>query len=649
MKHDKFKSLAISIVSIFIIILLFIISYTMDNKYTRPNVRGSNGELTISNDDLKSPLFLIDGWLLSVNDNVSSETFIGQYSNFSYAPNGTSPFGKGTYKLNIHFTDEPRILTMEIPEIFTDYVLNINGQTYAQSDTGSLVSFIVSDDTEIELITFNNTHYYSGLYYPPVLGDTHMVEKIHVVKIMLYAIVCISSLMLFIFSFLLWIWREKNALFFHFGLLCLAAFFNCIHPFVWQLGINNCIWYALEDMGRIWVCVEAIAIASIVSEVWNDTKNHYILYPVSIGIIIFMGISVTLIIPHCALFIPIYGVIMNILIVTCWVILSIITGIGLGKKQNTFSTLLLISCSVEGFSVFDKLLDNNHFEPIYTLWQEEWATFILVIIFAYMALSYNAKLLKENRLMKNNLEEMVENRTMQLQSVIEERKRFFSDMAHNLKAPIATIHGFISLIQKQNVGIDDELLGYIAIIENENIEMQKRVQSLNILNDYDRITEPKERINIDEILAEVEDCNKPDADVLGISLQVGRLNKTQYIFAQHEKLLILFENLIYNAFSFTPQNGAITILAESDSNNVIITVKDNGTGISEEKIPYIFDRFYVGRENKSEGSGLGLYIVKLTVEEIGGSISVKSQEDVGTAFKIVLPLMGSYNQDLTES
>lgn len=125
---------------------------------------------------------------------------------------------------------------------------------------------------------------------------------------------------------------------------------------------------------------------------------------------------------------------------------------------------------------------------------------------------------------------------------------------------------------------------------------------------------------------------------MGLHFQVHPLGSPAYIFAQQEKLLIAFENLIYNAISFTPAGGSITITPRLQDSMLSIDVRDTGCGIAPQKLPFIFDRFYTSRVDASEGSGLGLYIVKLTIEELGGSICASSQPGCGTVFTMQLPL-----------
>ena len=107
--------------------------------------------------------------------------------------------------------------------------------------------------------------------------------------------------------------------------------------------------------------------------------------------------------------------------------------------------------------------------------------------------------------------------------------------------------------------------------------------------------------------------------------------------AQPEKLDILFENLIYNALRATPSNGSIKIAAEAVDGKIRVMVEDSGCGIPEEDLPYVFQRFYVGANNRENGTGLGLYIVHSIVTELGGTIDAQSVVGKGTKFTMVFP------------
>lgn len=643
------SSLMLSLLVLGSVFLIFGALYHYDNKYTQSPPYGSNGIFSFKEEDLNRPLFLIDGWELypgqllapdRFSDGTSEyklTTFIGQYPNFSYLPGMHSPFGEATYRLTLQYTGEARILTLEIPEIFTDYTLWINDRKAAENGSGTIISFPSADETILTLTVANHTHYYSGLTYPPALGQPGIINRMLLVRCLFYALLCIPAVTLALFSSILWLTRERDSLFLHFGLLCLFYAVHCMHPFIWQFGRYSTLWYAAEDTSWLIVLTETAAIASIISGLYKKNWYHRLIRPVTYGACILCFICVLFIIPNNPDAVKWYGILSDWYRIALWAFLAVCTGIGL-HRHDLHSFFTLGGCCILGSGLLSNILDNNLYEPVYTGWQTEYAGLLLVIMFAVFMIRRNAAILKENKLLTTHLEEQVTARTQELQAVLDERKNFFSDMAHNLKAPITAIHGFITLIREGNVRVDDELHGYISLIESENLEMRRRVQSLNTLNAFDRINGPMECIAVDDLLTWVYDYNEPEASAAGIHFQVDRLDSPVQIYGQREKLCTMFENLIYNAISFTPMEGTIHIIPAIEGHSVSITVRDSGCGITSEHLPRIFDRFYSARDNKQEGSGLGLYITRITAEELGGSIHAESEPGKGSTFIVQLPI-----------
>lgn len=107
--------------------------------------------------------------------------------------------------------------------------------------------------------------------------------------------------------------------------------------------------------------------------------------------------------------------------------------------------------------------------------------------------------------------------------------------------------------------------------------------------------------------------------------------------ADEERLMDVLENLIGNAIKFTAPGGAITVGASHADNQITVWVKDSGSGIAPEQLPYIFDRFWQAKKTERRGIGLGLSICKGTVEAHGGRIWAESQLGVGTSLFFTIP------------
>lgn len=637
MKHrNKILPAALcGLLTLLCVFALFRVLYLYDNKYTAGPPYGSDGVFSFTEADLGRPLFLVDGWLLSVDGAPEQETFIGRYSNFSYVTGG-SPFGKATYRLTLQCPGT-HALALEIPEVFTDYTLYLDGSPIAQNGSGTSVGFVLKDYAELLLVAENYSHYYSGLYYPPALGTTETVGGLLSIRLALYAALAACTLTLAIFSAVLWVTRARDSLFLHFGLLSLGFFLSCLHPFLWQLGWSSPLGYALEDAGRLFMLFQAVEVGAILAQWPHSSVYRRLVRPLGWGTCALCFCFVLFIIPTFGGSIKLFGLLADLVYLSCWAVLCFCAANRL-RHGHVGSVLLTSGCCALGAGLLINLLNNNRFEPIYAFWQNEWTGLLLVCFFAVLMVRHNRDILLKNKQLVAHMEELVQERTRELNTVLEERKRFFDHMAHNLKAPITAVHGFIGLIRESNLYLDDELREYIRLIEEENDEVRRRVQSLSALHAYDAVTAPREALNVDELLAQVYAQNAPEASAAGIHFTVNRLGQSASILAQREKLFTLFENLIYNALAFTPSDGSITITPSLHEAHVIIDVSDTGCGIAEEHLPHIFEQFYSARPSKNEGSGLGLYIVKLSAEELGGTATVISSSDAGTTFRLCLPI-----------
>jgi two-component system phosphate regulon sensor histidine kinase PhoR len=132
---------------------------------------------------------------------------------------------------------------------------------------------------------------------------------------------------------------------------------------------------------------------------------------------------------------------------------------------------------------------------------------------------------------------------------------------------------------------------------------------------------------------------KAIASKRNVSLRLENPGQPVYVLGDKSGLQQVFINLINNAAKFSSAGGAVTISVSKERENVLVSIADSGVGIPEEAIPYLFERFYRAKNvtiAEIPGSGIGLYIVKSIVDELGGSIHVKSKMDEGTTFIVSL-------------
>jgi len=221
------------------------------------------------------------------------------------------------------------------------------------------------------------------------------------------------------------------------------------------------------------------------------------------------------------------------------------------------------------------------------------------------------------------------------------RKNFISLVSHELRSPL-------SAVQQNLMTITSGMMGELPDnVMNTLQRLSGRIKVLiNLINDWldlSRIESgemeiEREQLNLKNILNDIINLFFPSAEKQNISLKLEAPNHTYNVFGNAQTLEMLFSNLIQNAIKYTHKGGSVQISLEEEDNYVKADVKDSGIGISEEKIPLIFEQFYrIKDKTLVEGSGLGLSIVQKIVELHQGVINVSSKEGKGTKFTVKLP------------
>jgi signal transduction histidine kinase len=238
-------------------------------------------------------------------------------------------------------------------------------------------------------------------------------------------------------------------------------------------------------------------------------------------------------------------------------------------------------------------------------------------------------------LMANQLQENF----AKMQAERDSLRRFISDASHELRTPVTALKNFMTLLQGpagQDQKIQSEFLA-----ESEAQVRQLEWITSNLLN-LTRLDAGLEQLDLDyydlgALMRKAVKAISSQVKSKNIMVVINEPIPPIDLFCDAHRLELVLTNLLDNALKFTEPGGEIVIGAEQSSDKYYLWVRDTGIGITEEEIPFIFDRFYRGRQPGKEGSGLGLAIAKSLVEAQSGNIIVESTPGKGSRFILEFP------------
>ncbi len=224
------------------------------------------------------------------------------------------------------------------------------------------------------------------------------------------------------------------------------------------------------------------------------------------------------------------------------------------------------------------------------------------------------------------------------------RDEFMATISHELRTPLNAILGWAKILQSGKTAEENYPKAIETIVKNA--ETQNRL--IEDLMDVARIVSGKlvierETVDAEEMVATAVETIKPKAaeKEIAVNLMVAESARGKNISGDPDRLQQILLNLLTNAVKFTPEGGNIDVSTATENKHIEIKVKDNGAGISQDFLPYVFDRFRQDAANveKSGGLGLGLAIVRQLTELHGGRVRVESEgENKGATFTVQLPI-----------
>ena len=219
------------------------------------------------------------------------------------------------------------------------------------------------------------------------------------------------------------------------------------------------------------------------------------------------------------------------------------------------------------------------------------------------------------------------------------KTRFIDDAMHDLATPITGLTNRLYLMKRSPEKLDEHLVK----LENQVGHLRNLLDDLRSLSQLDRgqLALQLEPYDINQIVGRVFDTYEPVAISKGQILHLSTTPNLPIIQIDARQMERVFVNLLANAINYTLNDKAIWVRTTVDDDHVILSIQDEGMGISPEDLPHVFDRFYrtaVARSTQSSGTGLGLAIVKEIVERHGGSVKAESELDKGSTFTVNLPI-----------
>src|SRR3989304_4322942 len=233
-------------------------------------------------------------------------------------------------------------------------------------------------------------------------------------------------------------------------------------------------------------------------------------------------------------------------------------------------------------------------------------------------------------------------RTKQLEELDRLKDEFISIAAHELRAPMTALIGYLELLRgklapsevekiKPDLEILNSLIGDLDSLINELLDVSRIEQGRFQVNLVD--------VKVEEVIQKVVNIMLPQAKQKGLDIIFAEVNLPS-IKSDPERLRQVFTNIISNSIKYTLE-GRVDVRAEVEEKFVKITVKDTGIGIPGEELTKLFSKFHRVKDKKTidvRGTGLGLWITKQIIEILGGRINVESIYGTGTSVIITLPV-----------
>ena len=239
------------------------------------------------------------------------------------------------------------------------------------------------------------------------------------------------------------------------------------------------------------------------------------------------------------------------------------------------------------------------------------------------------------------LGEAINHMALQLEKIESLRRELIGNTSHELKTPIGLIKGYgmmMKEIKEESQHFDD----YLDIIIDESDRLTAMIEDMLLMSkiqageDIIRL----ESFNLEDLLISVIQKLNLFAKSRHVELKYVSMSSEKWISGDPQKLFQVFYNFMHNSIKYAHEDTNVLVSIENDGMDLVVSIEDQGVGISEKELPYIWERFYKTRNHESiriKGTGLGLAIVKSILDQHQYDYGIKSKQFAGTLAWIKIP------------
>jgi signal transduction histidine kinase len=230
------------------------------------------------------------------------------------------------------------------------------------------------------------------------------------------------------------------------------------------------------------------------------------------------------------------------------------------------------------------------------------------------------------------------------------KSRLIADLAHDLTNPVSNLRLRLYVLKNapqrltESLSVMDSLVDHLETLATELLTLS------HLDSDALHVATTLEVRDLNPIVKKMVRCCTPLAESKQLALKVDTAPQALTAATAEKPIERAIVNLIANAISYTPSGGEVVVSTRRENDQVVVSVRDTGIGISPAALPHIFERFYRSKEVKGtiHGTGLGLTIVKEIVQKHGGRVQVSSDLGKGSVFEIWLPAATKSNEIVGE-